>query len=166
VLTSASLCLPPDPFDRLLHGNKAFAHRTAESNPALLKQLAAGQSPEILWLGCADSRVPETTICSCQPGDIFVHRNIANILVPGDASSESVIEYAVVHLGVKRVVVCGHTGCGGAKAAMGEADLGSRLNGWLEPVRAIRRMHEEELGKLESVGAYIFHVGRVCGCMC
>ena len=89
----------------------------------------------MLWIGCADSRVPETTICRCQPGDIFVHRNIANCVHADDISAASVVEYAVTHLKVRKVVVCGHTKCGGANAALSDADLGTTLNTWLHPVR-------------------------------
>ena len=89
----------------------------------------------MLWIGCADSRVPETTVCNCKPGEIFVHRNIANCVHADDISSASVVEYAVTHLKVKKVVVCGHTQCGGANAALGDADLGQTLNTWLHPVR-------------------------------
>jgi carbonic anhydrase len=87
----------------------------------------------VLWIG--DSRVPETTVCNCKPGEIFVHRNIANCVHADDISSASVVEYAVTHLKVKKVVVCGHTQCGGANAALGDTDLGQTLNTWLHPVR-------------------------------
>jgi carbonic anhydrase len=97
--------------------------------------LAQGQAPEILWIGCADSRIPETTVCHCKPGEIFVHRNIANTVHADDLSAASVVEYAVVHLKVKKVVVCGHTKCGGANAALSDVDLGVTLNAWLLPVR-------------------------------
>ncbi|KAF2104299.1 carbonic anhydrase [Rhizodiscina lignyota] len=140
----------PDAFDRVIAGNKSYSKRLTSFNPELLTTLSAGQSPEVLWIGCADSRVPETTICDCQPGDIFVHRNIANVLHPSDVSSQSVIEYAVGNLKVKRIIVCGHTKCGGATAALSDADLGETLNTWLSPVREIRKRHEKELGRLQS----------------
>jgi carbonic anhydrase len=151
---SANILFPKtDSFERMLAGNAVFAQRLALREPELLQRTAKGQTPEVLWLGCSDSRVPETTISDCKPGDIFVHRNIANVLTSKDISSASVIEYAVGHVKVKRVVVCGHTKCGGANAAMGDADLGDTLNAWLEPVRKLRRKHKEELDKLPNADA-------------
>jgi carbonic anhydrase len=125
----------PDPLDTLLAGNRHYIASTTASDPNTFSDLAKGQAPEILWIGCADSRVPETTVCNCKPGDIFVHRNIANTVHGNDLNSASVVEYAVAHLKVKKVVVCGHTKCGGAAAALGDADLGITLNTWLHPVR-------------------------------
>ncbi|KAF2197045.1 hypothetical protein GQ43DRAFT_475790 [Delitschia confertaspora ATCC 74209] len=136
-----------DPLHRVLSGNQKFAQST---DPSVFTVLAAGQSPEILWIGCADSRVPETTICSCSPGDIFVHRNIANCVNPGDLSVAAVVEYAVVHLKVKKIVVCGHTGCGGAAAALGDGDLGGVLNEWLGPLRELRRKSGAVLERVEE----------------
>lgn len=143
--TSPPRILPPqkhtithatsDPLDNLLAGNRHYIASTTASDPNTFSDLAKGQAPEILWIGCADSRVPETTVCNCKPGDIFVHRNIANTVHGGDLNSASVVEYAVAHLKVKKVVVCGHTKCGGAAAALGDADLGQTLNTWLHPVR-------------------------------
>jgi carbonic anhydrase len=139
-----------DAFDRVIQGNKIFASRLALREPELLERNAKGQTPEVLWLGCADSRIPETTVCDCKPGDIFVHRNIANIIIPNDLSSSSVIEYAVGFVKVKRVMVCGHTSCGGANAAMGDDDLGDTLNTWLAPMRELRKKHAAELEKLAT----------------
>lgn len=144
---------PADGFDRVLAGNKIFAKRLALREPELLEKCAKGQSPEVLWLGCADSRIPETTVCDCKPGDIFVHRNIANVITTKDLNSASVVEYSVGFLKVKRIVVCGHTKCGGANAALGDDDLGDTLNTWLEPVRELRRKHANELEKLGSQDA-------------
>jgi hypothetical protein len=124
-----------DPLDRLLALNRLYAQHTTAKDPNAFVDLAKGQAPEILWLGCSDSRLSESTICQCQPGDIFVHRNIANTMHANDINSASVVEYAVTHLKVKKVVVCGHTKCGGATAALGDADLGQTLNTWLHPVR-------------------------------
>jgi len=136
-----------DAFDNLLQGNKKYAQHT---DPNEFTTLAQGQSPEVLWIGCADSRVPETTVCHCKPGEIFVHRNIANTVHANDINAASVVEYAVIHLQVKKVVVCGHTKCGGANAALVDADLGQTLNTWLHPVRELRRKHKVELASLPN----------------
>lgn len=119
----------------------------AEKDPALFERLSKGQSPQILWIGCADSRCPETTILGLNPGDVFVHRNIANILIPTDLNSLSVIQYAVQYLEVKHIVVCGHTSCGGIAAALGNKKLGL-IDTWLMPLRQLRR---ENLKLLESM---------------
>ena len=105
-----------------------------------------------VWLGCSDSRCPETTILGLQPGDVFVHRNIANIVSPTDVNTAAVIEYAVVHLRVKHVVVCGHSECGGAKAAVAGNPVGGVLDLWLTPLRALRAAHAEELDALPDDG--------------
>ncbi|KAF2136713.1 uncharacterized protein K452DRAFT_322222 [Aplosporella prunicola CBS 121167] len=139
-----------DAFERVVHGNKSYARRSAESEPQLWQALAKGQQPEILWFGCGDSRVPETTICDCKPGDIFVHRNIANIIPANDLNSGSIIDYAVGAVGVKRIVICGHTRCGGAYSSLDDKDLGPTLNQWLQPLRDLRRKHQAELDRLDS----------------
>lgn len=136
-----------DRFSTALRLNKEWAARTARDHPDLFATLAAGQSPQILWLGCSDSRCPETSLLGLKPGDVFVHRNIANIMHPGDLSSGAVIEYAVQHLRVQHVVVCGHTSCGGVAAAMGNKQLGI-LDPWLLPLRQVR---ERNLSLLQSL---------------
>ncbi|KAM3079983.1 hypothetical protein ACMFMF_003398 [Clarireedia jacksonii] len=105
-----------------------------------------------VWLGCSDSRVPETTVLGLQPGDVFVHRNIANIVNPSDINSSAVIEYAVAHLKVKHIVLCGHTCCGGAAAALGSARVGGVLDTWLSPLKAIVRQNEAELEGIKESG--------------
>ena len=105
-----------------------------------------------VWLGCSDSRCPETTILGLQPGDVFVHRNIANIVSPTDINTSAVIEYAVVHLKVKHVVLCGHSACGGALAALGDARVGGVLDTWLTPLRAVRAANWEELEGIKDLG--------------
>jgi len=136
-----------DTYVRSFTTNKSWATKTAQSKPDLFPTLAKGQNPEILWVGCSDSRCPETTILGLQPGDVFVHRNIANILSPTDLNSLSVIQYAVEYLKVKHVVVSGHTSCGGIAAALGNKKLGL-IDTWLLPLRALRR---ENLKLLESL---------------
>ncbi|KAL2819468.1 carbonic anhydrase [Aspergillus granulosus] len=137
----------PDTLTALLKRNKAWAARTALQHPCLFPELADGQEPEILWIGCSDSRCPETTLLDLRPGDVFVHRNIANVLHPSDLSSSAVIEYAVRHLHVKHVVLCGHTNCGGVAAAMGDKSLGI-LDPWLLPLRELREAHQDRLDSL------------------
>ncbi|KAI0022802.1 carbonic anhydrase [Xylariomycetidae sp. FL0641] len=136
---------PEDPYAYALSSNQAWAGYKGHQNPEFFSRLAAGQAPGILWLGCSDSRCPETTILGLQPGDVFVHRNIANIISPTDVNTAAVIEYAVAHLKVKHVVLCGHSGCGGAAAALGNARLGGVLDTWLVPLKAVRAAHEQEL---------------------
>ena len=129
-----------DLFHTALQRNKTWSHRVNTENPELFRSLATSQHPEILWIGCSDSRVPETTVLGLNPGDVFVHRNIANVVHPGDLSAAAVVTYGVAHLKVKHVVLCGHSNCGGAAAAMGNATLGV-LDPWLLPLRTLRRQH-------------------------
>ncbi|KAI1826974.1 carbonic anhydrase [Xylaria intraflava] len=137
--------LTEDAFAYALSSNQAWAGYKGHQNPDFFPRLAAGQSPEILWLGCSDSRCPETTILGLQPGDVFVHRNIANIISPTDINTAAAIEYAVAHVKVKHVVLCGHSACGGAAAALGDERVGSILDIWLTPLKAIRNANKEEL---------------------
>jgi len=134
-----------DAFEYALKSNEAWANYKGHQNPAFFEKLATGQSPSILWLGCSDSRVPETTLLGLQPGDVFVHRNIANIISPTDINSNAVIEYAVVHLKVSHIVLCGHSSCGGAGAALGDARVGGVIDAWITPLRALRKANEAEL---------------------
>jgi carbonic anhydrase len=138
-----------DKYSAAFSQNKAWASRVASEKPDFFPKLAGGQSPEILWIGCSDSRCPETTILDLQPGDVFVHRNIANIVHATDLSANAVIEYAVKYLKVKHVVVCGHTSCGGVAAALGNQKLGL-IDTWLLPLRTLRK---ENLKMLESLPA-------------
>jgi carbonic anhydrase len=111
--------------------------------------LSKGQSPEILYIGCSDSRVTAEELMGVQPGDVFVHRNIANMVPNTDMNVQSVINFAVRHLKVKNVVVCGHYYCGGIKAAMQSADLGI-LNSWLRNIRDVYRLHQDELDAIKD----------------
>ncbi|KAK4145233.1 carbonic anhydrase [Dichotomopilus funicola] len=137
-----------DSFLYALSSNNAWAGYKAHQNPAFFPKLASGQTPQILWLGCSDSRCPETTILGLQPGDVFVHRNIANIISPTDINTSSVIEYAVSHLRVRHIVLCGHSACGGAAAALSQKRIGGVLDTWLTPLRAVLATHAEELEKV------------------
>ena len=131
----------------ITQNNREWAAKTAQENPSLFPTLASGQHPEILWIGCSDSRCPETTVLGLQPGDVFVHRNIANIMHPSDLNSLAVIEFAVVHLKVKHVVLCGHTSCGGVAAALANRKLGL-IDAWLMPLRKLRESNLAELEKM------------------
>ena len=113
------------------------------------EELGKGQNPELLFIGCSDSRVAAEELMGLGPGDVFVHRNIANMIVGTDANGMSVVNYAVTHLKVNHVVVCGHYECGGVKAAMQSADLGV-LNGWLRNIRDVYRMHHDELNAFKD----------------
>ncbi|MBV1857643.1 MAG: carbonic anhydrase [Nannocystaceae bacterium] len=113
------------------------------------EQLSSGQHPDFLYIGCSDSRVPANEIMGCSPGEVFVHRNVANIVVNTDLNVHTVIDYAVRVLEVDHIIVCGHYGCGGVKAAMQPKDLGL-MNGWLREVRDVYRLHREELTAIKD----------------
>jgi carbonic anhydrase len=124
--------------------NRAWVAAQLQTNHAFFSNLAQGQSPEVLYIGCSDSRVTAEELMGVQPGEVFVLRNIANMVPNTDLSSQSVINYAVSHLKVKQIVVCGHYHCGGVQAAMQSADLGL-LNPWLRNIRDVYRLHRDEL---------------------
>ena len=134
-------------YEKLLLENKAWAKQQNETDPAFFKRLAAQQEPEFLWIGCSDSRVPADKITGTQPGEIFVHRNIANLVVNTDINMLSVLQYAVEVLKVKHVIVCGHYGCGGIKAAMNQHHYGI-INHWLKNIKDVYRLHREEIDTL------------------
>jgi carbonic anhydrase len=131
-------------YDKLLLENKAWAKEMVQRDPAFFSRLSEIQTPEFLWIGCSDSRVPADKITGTQPGEIFVHRNIANMVVHTDLNLLSVLEYAVVYLKVKHIIVCGHYGCGGVKAAINHQSLGI-INKWLRNIKDIYRMHQKEV---------------------
>ncbi len=133
------------PFEKLLLENKAWAAEKIAEDESYFKRLAEIQTPEFLWIGCSDSRVPANEITGTQPGEIFVHRNIANLVVNTDVNLLSVLSYAVGHLKVKSVVVCGHYGCGGIKAALTSKDYRPVLNMWLRNIKDVHRLYREEL---------------------
>ncbi|KAI1419962.1 carbonic anhydrase [Xylaria sp. FL1777] len=135
--------------DRVFDHNRAWAAEQRQKDPDFFAKLSAGQSPEYLWIGCSDSRIPAEQISGLGPGEAFIHRNIANLVVNTDLNVMSVIEYAVCHLHVKHIIVCGHYGCGGVKAAMTPKDLGL-LNPWLRNIRDVYRIHEKELDSIKD----------------
>lgn len=133
-----------DSYNKVFENNRQWVEKMTSTDADFFKNLAEGQSPEFLYIGCSDSRVPAEDLMGLKPGEIFIHRNIANVVNNIDMNVNSVIEYAVSHLKVKHIVVCGHYGCGGINAAMQSKDLGL-LNPWLRSIRDVYRMHQEEL---------------------
>lgn len=129
----------------IFKNNSEWVKQKLSLNKDYFEDLSKGQDPDILYIGCSDSRVTAEELMGATPGDVFVHRNIANLVPNTDLSAMSVIEYAVSHLEVNHVVVCGHYYCGGVKAAMQSADLGI-LNPWLRNIRDVYRIHKKELG--------------------
>ncbi|WP_141326044.1 carbonic anhydrase [Myxococcus sp. AB025B] len=139
-------------YEQLFENNRRWSAAKTKDDPQYFERLSAEQSPEHLYIGCSDSRVPANEIMGVEPGDVFVHRNVANLINNVDLNVMSVINYAVRQLSVKRIIVCGHYGCGGVRAAMQPKDLGI-LNPWLRNVRDVYRLHKAELDALEDVEA-------------
>lgn len=133
--------------ENVFSNNEQWIREKLAVDPGYFEKLAKGQSPELLYIGCSDSRVTAEDIMGIQPGEAFVHRNIANLVNNVDLSVMSVLNYAVRHLKVNHVVVCGHYNCGGVKAAMQPADMGI-LNPWLRNIRDVYRLHKEELNAI------------------
>jgi carbonic anhydrase len=134
---------------RLLDQNRAWAESIKASEPQFFQTLAKQQSPTFLWIGCSDSRVPATQLVGMVPGEMFVHRNVANVVVHTDFNCLSVMQYAVDVLKVNHIIVCGHDGCGGVKAAMENVQFGL-IDNWLRHVQDVMDEHKEELAKLED----------------
>ncbi len=131
-------------YQQLFENNRAWADKQRASDAEFFRKLAGGQHPGFLFIGCSDSRVPPELITGAGPGALFVHRNIANVVDPGDPNTLSVITYAIQHLGVQHVVVCGHYGCGGVGASM-EPDRKGPLDPWLNHIRKVQKKHTAEL---------------------
>ena len=138
-----------DLFDELLANNQRWVSERLAEDPEFFLRLSKVQQPEILWIGCSDSRVPANQITGLQPGEVFVHRNIANVVPREDVNSASVIQFAVTSLKVRHIIVCGHYGCGGVQAAFKD-QLEDPLEIWVEHIRRIRAAHEDELAALED----------------
>jgi carbonic anhydrase len=137
----------PEVLPELFANNRTWAERQTRRDPAFFERLCAIQAPAYLWIGCADSRVPANEIVGRAPGELFVHRNIANVAAPDDTNCVAVLQYAVEVLAIKHVIVCGHYGCGGVEAALG-AVLHGPLERWLQHVRDVRSAHAMELDRL------------------
>ncbi len=135
--------------EKIFKNNKKWVLEQLEIDENYFKNLAKGQSPEFLYIGCSDSRVTAETLMGVEPGNVFVHRNIANMVPNNDLSVMSVINYAVDHLKVNHIVVAGHYYCGGIKAAMQQSDLGI-INPWLRNIRDVYRLHKNELNKIDN----------------
>ena len=133
----------------LFANNRAWAERTTASDPDFFSRLARQQAPDYLWIGCSDSRVPANEIVDLLPGELFVHRNVANVVVHTDLNCLSVLQYAVDVLQVQHVIVCGHYGCGGVQAALENVKLGL-INNWLRHVQDVVHKHQEQLASQES----------------
>lgn len=132
---------------RIFANNEEWIASKLALDPDYFRNLAKGQSPEYLYIGCSDSRVTAEDLMGVQPGEVFIHRNVANQIIPTDNNINAVIQYAVEHLKVKHIIVCGHYECGGVKAAL--SDMG-QLNSWLQTLRDVRRLHRAELDAIED----------------
>ncbi|CAG4991171.1 Carbonic anhydrase 2 [Dyadobacter sp. CECT 9275] len=137
-------------YNKLFENNKNWVKQVTQEDPDFFNKLANGQSPEFLWIGCSDSRVPANEITGTSPGDIFVHRNIANMVVHTDMNMLSVLDYSVNVLGVKHIMIVGHYGCGGVNAAMSHKQVGL-IDNWLRNIKDVYRLHENELGAIEDM---------------
>lgn len=136
-------------YKQLLENNKQWVRTKLDEDPNYFTKLAKGQKPPLLWIGCADSRVPANQIINAPPGEVFVHRNIANMVIHSDMNMLSVLDYAVNVLHIKHVIVCGHYGCGGVEAAMGNQSIGL-IDHWIRHIKNIYRLHKDELNSIEE----------------
>lgn len=136
-------------YKNLLENNKKWVKSKLDLNPDYFDKLSKGQQPPLLWIGCADSRVPANEIIGAEPGEVFVHRNIANMVVHSDMNMLSVLDYAVNALKVKHVIVCGHYGCGGVNAAMTNQSIGL-IDNWIRHIKDVYRLHKSELDAIED----------------
>jgi carbonic anhydrase len=140
---------PQHTYEELLQGNRDWVAKQLASDPDFFTKLAQGQNPDVLWIGCSDSRVPANEVTNSKPGEVFVHRNIANMCVHSDMNMLSVLDYAVNVLKVKHVIVAGHYNCGGIAAALSSNQFGL-IDNWLRHIKDVYRMHSDELDKIEN----------------
>jgi carbonic anhydrase len=136
-------------YKKLLQNNREWVEECLQKDPEFFKKLANGQQPPLLWIGCSDSRVPANQIIGAAPGEVFVHRNIANMVVHTDMSMLSVLDYSVNVLKVQHIIVCGHYGCGGVKAAMGNDHIGL-IDNWVRHIKDVYRLHQTELDDIKE----------------
>ena len=136
-------------YKKIIDNNKKWVENQLALDIEYFKDLAKGQQPPLLWIGCSDSRVPANEIIGAKPGEVFVHRNIANMVIHSDMNMLSVLDYAVNVLKVKHVIVCGHYGCGGVKAAMGNQSIGL-IDNWIRHIKDVYRLHEDYLNSFEN----------------
>jgi carbonic anhydrase len=136
-----------DFYKKILDNNKIWSETKLAQDPQYFEKLATGQKPPLLWIGCSDSRVPANEVIGAQPGEVFVHRNIANMVIHSDMNMLSVLDYAVNVLKVEHVIVCGHYGCGGVKAAMGNMSIGI-IDNWIRHIKDIYRHHKQYLNSI------------------
>ncbi|MDP5097041.1 MAG: carbonate dehydratase, partial [Flavobacterium sp.] len=136
-----------DFYKKIVENNKKWVEEKLAISPEYFNNLAEGQQPPLLWIGCSDSRVPANEIIGAEPGEVFVHRNIANMVVHSDMNMLSVLDYAVNALKVKHVIVCGHYGCGGVKAAMGNSSIGI-IDNWIRHIKDVYRFHQKYLDSI------------------
>lgn len=138
-----------DFYKKILDNNKKWVEESLALDPNYFEDLAKQQTPPLLWIGCSDSRVPANEIVGAKPGDVFVHRNIANMVIHSDMNMLSVLDYAVNVLKVKHVIVCGHYGCGGVQAAMNNQSIGI-IDNWIRHIKDIYRLHQDHLDSIED----------------
>ncbi|HRG18213.1 MAG TPA: carbonate dehydratase [Flavobacterium lutivivi] len=136
-------------YKKILDNNKQWVESQLALDPDYFNDLSKGQNPPLLWIGCSDSRVPANEIIGAKPGEVFVHRNIANLVIHTDMNMLSVLDYAVNALKVKHIIVCGHYGCGGVKAAMGNESIGI-IDNWIRHIKDLFRIHQEELLSIDD----------------
>ncbi|HMY66385.1 MAG TPA: carbonic anhydrase [Leptospiraceae bacterium] len=136
-------------FEKVFENNRKWAVEKLKTDPEYFSRLSKGQNPEYLYIGCSDSRVTAEDLMGMNPGEVFIHRNVANLVVPTDNNLNAVVQYAVEHLKVKHIIVCGHYECGGIKAALNPSDMG-QLNSWLQTLRDVYRLHREELDSIQD----------------
>ena len=146
--------------DRLLEKNAEWAERLKKENPNYFSELARDQHPEVLWIGCSDSRVPANEIIQQHSGDIFVHRNIANLVLHSDMNCQSVLQYAVEVLKVNHIIVCGHYGCGGIKSSLQHKNFGL-IDNWLRNIRELYKLHQDELDQIEDENTRINRLSEI-----
>lgn len=141
-------------YDSIFDRNREWASSITQKDPEYFTHLSSTHTPHTLYIGCSDARVPVTSLTQTEPGELFVHRNVANLVVPTDANIMAVVQYAVEALGVKDVVVCGHFGCGGVRAAMSDTAAGVLVDGWISGIRTVGRLHKDELAALDEDARY------------